>query len=63
MKNETVNSNFLDLYLEKYLSPNNSEVTLETIISQFITFLFAGTDTTATLVSNCCYYLCKDSKL
>ena len=63
MKTSKFENNFLDLYLEKYLSQNNSEVNIETIISQFVTFLLAGVDTTAGLVSNCCYHLCKDIEL
>ena len=54
---QNYSNDFLDLYLKEYINDKNSEITLDIIVSNFVTFFIAGMDTTASLVSNICFYL------
>ena len=56
-KTQNYSNDFLDLYLKEYINNKNSEITLDIIVSNFITFFIAGMDTMASLVSNICFYL------
>jgi len=58
-KTQNYSNDFLDLYLKDYINNKNSEITLDLIISNFVTFFIGGMDTTASLVSNICFYLCQ----
>ena len=56
-KTQNYSNDFLDLYLKEYINNKNSEITLDLIVSNFVIFFIAGTDTTASIVSNICFYL------
>ena len=51
---EKDNENFLDIYIDAY---KRNECTKEEIVSQFLTFFFAGTDTTSHLTTMMMYML------
>ncbi|CAD8071021.1 unnamed protein product [Paramecium primaurelia] len=54
---------FLDLYVTEYLQQQSQQkeqlIDIEEIIHQFTTLFFVGTDTTATAIGTCLYYLAK----
>ena len=50
--------NILDVLIDE-LEASNGKIKLEEIVQQFITFFFAGMDTTGQTVSMCFYYLAK----
>jgi cytochrome P450 len=56
-------NDFLDIYITALLSeenknyPEEEKITIDEIIDQFITFFFAGMDTTGHLTAMCLYNL------
>ncbi|CAK81605.1 unnamed protein product (macronuclear) [Paramecium tetraurelia] len=57
---------YLDVYLDVYLNKNDSmdpPITEDEILQQSITLYFAGTETTANLVTTACYFLAENQLL
>ncbi|CAD8092180.1 unnamed protein product [Paramecium sonneborni] len=61
-----VHQDYLDVYLDVYLNKNdqmNPPITEDEILQQSITLYFAGTETTANLVTTACYFLAEHQQL
>ncbi|EAR86797.2 cytochrome P450 family monooxygenase (macronuclear) [Tetrahymena thermophila SB210] len=52
-----VKQNFLDLYLIEMITNQNTQITYEEIIDNYLTLFFAGTDTTGNMTGVALYYL------
>ncbi|CAD8167208.1 unnamed protein product [Paramecium octaurelia] len=61
-----VHQDYLDIYLDAYLNKNDQmdpPITEDEILQQSITLYFAGTETTANLVTTACYFLAENPHL